>query len=84
MLRILGLQRKSISFKDDSGRSVSGYHVFCTDDSRHNVDGLATLDFFMSDSVCERSSYVPVLGDDLDYIAFNRYGRIDRVFPHLS
>lgn len=38
----------------------------------------------MSDSVCKRSSYVPVLGDEIDYIAYNRYGRLDRVIPHLS
>lgn len=84
MLKIVGLLRKTISFKDESGRTVSGYQVFCTDDSRDKVDGLATLDFFMSDSVCKRSSYVPVLGDDLDYIAYNRFGRLDRVIPHVS
>lgn len=81
MFKIVGLQRKSLSFKDDPGHSVSGYQVFCTDDSRSKVDGVATLDFFMSDSVCNRSSYVPVLGDCLDYIAYNRYGRLDRVIP---
>lgn len=32
MLKIVGLLRKTISFKDDSGRTVSGYQVFCTDD----------------------------------------------------
>lgn len=82
MFHIVGLQKKSLSFKDDPGRSVVGFQVFCTDDSREKVDGVATLDFFMSDSVCKRSSYVPSLGDDLDYIAYNRYGRLDRVIPY--
>lgn len=84
MLKIVGVLRKTISFKDDSGRTVSGYQVFCTNDLHDKVEGLVTLDFFMSESVCNRSSYVPVVGDELDYIAYNRYGRLDRVFPHLS
>ena len=82
MLKIVGLARKTLSFKDD-GRTVSGYKVFCTEE-RPNVNGIATGDFFMSDSVCERSSYFPELGDVIDYIAYNRYGRIERVIPHIS
>ena len=84
MYIIVGILEKSLTFEDkDTGkkRIVNGYQVFCTDDSRSKVDGVATLDFFMSDSVCNRSNYNPNVGDSLDAIFYNRYGRLVRVIP---
>lgn len=82
MYKIVGILEKSFSF-DNNGtkRTVNGFQVFCTDDSRSKVDGVATLDFFMSDSVCARSDYSPKVGDCLDDISYNRFGKINRVFP---
>ena len=81
MITIVGLRKKTLSFKGDSDHIVSGFQVYCTDDSNSSVDGVSTLDFFMSDNVCARSDYSPVLGDCLDFISYNRFGRLDRVFP---
>lgn len=82
MYNIVGILKKSFTFDiDGKNRTVNGYQVFCTDDSRSKVDGVATLDFFMSDSVCARSDYTPKVGDCLDLICYNRFGKIDRVFP---
>lgn len=87
MFKIVGVQEKSFHFneKDTSTeRTVNGFQVFCTDDSRSKVDGVATLDFFMSDSVCNRSNYTPKVGDCLEAICYNRFGRLDRVFPSFD
>lgn len=82
MYKIVGILEKSFTFENDGKkRTVNGFQVFCTDDSRGRVDGLATTDFFMSDSVCARSDYTPQVGDCLDLICYNRLGKIDRVFP---
>ena len=87
MFKIVGVQEKTFHFneKDTSPeRTVNGFQVFCTDDSRSKVDGVATLDFFMSDSVCNRSNYTPKVGDCLEAICYNRFGRLDRVFPSFD
>lgn len=82
MYTIVGILEKSFSFENNGQtRTVNGFHVFCTDDSRAKVDGVATLDFFMSDSVCNRSNYIPEVGDRLDAICYNRFGKLDRVLP---
>lgn len=82
MYKIVGILEKTFTFENDGNkRSVSGFQVFCTDDSRSRVDGLSTIDFFMSDSVCVRSSYTPKVGDCLEAICYNRFGKIDRVLP---
>lgn len=85
MYKIVGILEKSFSF-DNNGtkRTVNGFRVFCTDDSRSKVDGVATIDFFMSDSVCIRSNYNPKVGDCLDAICYNRFGKLDRVFPSFD
>lgn len=82
MYKIVGVLEKSFNFDNDGkNRVVNGFHVFCTDDSRDMVDGVATLDFFMSDYVCNRSNYNPKVGDCLDAICYNRFGKLDRVLP---
>lgn len=85
MYKIVGVLEKSFSFDNDGKkRTVNGFHVFCTDDSRAKVDGVATLDFFMSDAVCNRSDYNPKVGDCLDAIFYNRFGKLDRVLPSFQ
>ena len=85
MYKIVGILEKSFTFDNDGKqRTVNGFHVFCTDDSRANVDGVATLDFFMSDSVCNRSNYNPKIGDCLDDICYNRFGKLHRVLPSFD
>ena len=82
MYTIFGVFEKSFHFEDkDTGktRTVHGFQVFCTDDSRSNADGAFTMNFFMSDSVCDRSNYTPKVGDCLVAICYNRFGRLDRV-----
>ena len=82
MYKIVGTLEKTFNFDNDGKKiTVHGYQVFCTDDSRDKVVGVCTLDFFMSDSVCDRSVYSPKVGDCLDLISYNRFGKIDRVFP---
>lgn len=85
MYKIVGILEKSFTY-DNNGKkhTVNGFLVFCTDDSRAKVDGVATLDFFMSDAVCNRSNYNPKVGDCLDAICYNRYGRLDRVLPSFD
>lgn len=85
MYKIVGVLDKSFTFDNDGKqRTVNGFHVFCTDDSCSKVDGVATLDFFMSDFVCNRSNYKPKVGDCLVAICYNRYGKLDRVIPFFD
>lgn len=82
MFKIVGVQVKSLSFDingSNKKRVVNGYHVHCIDDSNSKVDGVSVLNFFLSDSVCNRSNYTPKVGDCLDAICYNRYGKLDRV-----
>lgn len=82
MLIIVGVRERSFSFDNDGQkRVVHGYQVFCTDDSNRMVDGLSTLDFFMSDAVCSRSSFTPSVGDRIETIYYNRFGKINSVVP---
>ena len=82
MLSIVGVCEKSFSV-DNYGnkRMIHGFQVFCTDDSKRNVDGLSTTDFFLSDTVCERSSFIPCVGACIDIVNYNRFGRISSVVP---
>lgn len=82
MLSIVGIREKSFSVDNDGKkRVVHGFQVFCTDDSNSKVDGLSTTEFFLSDSVCDRSSFTPHVGASIEQILYNRYGRIACVFP---
>lgn len=82
MLSIVGVRERSFTFDHDGKqRVVHGFQVFCTDDSNRKVDGLSTMDFFMSDSVCDRSSFTPHVGASLETVLYNRFGKIDRVLP---
>lgn len=80
MLSIVGVREKSFSV-DNNGkkRQIHGYQVFCTDDSNSKVEGLSTIDFFLSDTVLDRSSFVPRVGASIEAVLYNRFGRIDRV-----
>ena len=82
MLTIVGIREKSFSVDNDGKkRVIHGFQVYCTDDSNSKVDGLFTTDFFLSDSVCDRSSFTPHIGASIESILYNRYGRIAVVFP---
>ncbi len=83
MYEIVGVQDKSLSFDGKDGKpvKVNGYQVHCTDDSNDKVQGVSVLSFFMSDRVCNRSNYNPKVGDCLDAICYNRFGKLDRVLP---
>ena len=82
MLIIVGVREKSFSVDNDGNKCViHGFQVFCTDDSNRKVDGLSTTDFFLSDSVCDKSSFTPRVGASIELILYNKYGKIARVFP---
>lgn len=86
MFKIVGVQDKSFSFAVEGSnkkRIVNGFQVHCTDDSNSKVDGVSVLNFFMSDSVCNRSNYNPKLGDCLEAICYNRFGKINLVIPSV-
>ena len=82
MLSIVGVREKSFTVDNDGkNRVIHGFQVFCTDDSNRKVDGLSTIDFFLSDSVCERSSFTPYVGACIETINYNRFRRISSVVP---
>ena len=82
MFSIVGVREKSFSFDNDGKkRVIHGFQVFCTDDSNRKVEGLSTTEFFLSDSVCERSSFSPYVGACIETVNYNRFGRIISVVP---
>lgn len=82
MLSIVGVREKFFSVDNDGKkRDIHGFQVFCTDDSNSKVEGLSTTEFFLSDSVCDRSSFTPRVGASIELILYNKFGRIARVFP---
>lgn len=81
MFTIIGVKLTSFTTKD--GTTVTGYNVFTTEE-RADVDGLAADRVFISDRVCNRSNFTPHVGDIVDYFSYNKFGRLDRVFPYQS
>lgn len=85
MFTIVGVRDRTLSFNNNGqNRAVHGYQVFCTDDSNQKVDGLSTFDFFMSDNVCSRSSFIPSVGARIESIYYNRFGKINSVVPVIE
>ncbi len=81
MLTIIGVKLTSFTTKD--GTTVTGYNVFTTEE-RSDVDGLAADRFFMSDRVCNRSNFTPHVGDIIETLVYNKFGRLNMVIPYQS
>lgn len=81
MLTIIGVNLTSFTTKD--GTKVTGYNVYTTEE-RSDVDGLACDRFFISDRVCNRSNFTPHVGDIIDSLAYNKFGRLNMVIPYQS
>lgn len=80
MYTIVGVQLKSFTTKD--GKTVTGYNVWYTYE-RDGVDGVVAERVFVSDRVCNRSSFTPHVGDVIEAFAYNKYGRLYQVYPYL-
>lgn len=81
MLTIIGVKLTSFTTKD--GTKVTGYNVYTTEE-RSDVDGLATDRVFMSDRVCNRSNFTPHVGDVIETLGYNKFGRLSLVIPYQS
>lgn len=81
MLTIIGVKLTSFTTKD--GTKVTGYNVYTTEE-RSDVDGLVADRVFMSDRVCNRSNFTPHVGDIIESLAYNKFGRLSMVIPYLS
>lgn len=80
MYNIIGVQMKSFVTKD--GKTITGYNVWFTEE-RKDVDGIISDRVFVSDRVCNRSNYTPHVGDDIEAFAYNKFGRLYRIYPYL-
>lgn len=81
MLTIIGVKLTSFTSKD--GTKVTGYNVFTTEE-RSDVDGLVADRVFMSDRVCNRSNFTPHVGDIIESLAYNKFGRLNMVIPYRA
>lgn len=81
MFTIIGVKLTSFTTKD--GTKVTGYNVYITEE-RPDVDGLAADRVFMSDRVCNRSCFTPHVGDIIETLGYNKYGRLSLVIPYHS
>lgn len=81
MFQIIGVQLKSFTTKD--GTIVTGYNVWYTEE-RSDVDGLAADRVFLSDRVCNRSNFTPHVGDIIETLAYNKFGRLNMVIPYQA
>lgn len=79
MLTIIGVKLTSFTTKD--GSKVTGYNVYTTEE-RDDVDGLAADRVFLSDRVCNRSNFTPHVGDFIESLAYNKFGRLNMVIPY--
>lgn len=79
MFQIIGVQLKSFTAKD--GTTITGYNVWYTEE-RENVDGLAADRIFVSDRVSNRSNFTPHVGDIIETISYNKFGRLFEVRPY--
>lgn len=81
MLTVIGVNLTSFTTKD--GTKVTGYNVYYTE-ARPDVDGLAADRVFMSDRVCNRSCFTPHVGDIIETLGYNKFGRLSLVIPYQS
>lgn len=81
MFTIIGVKLTSFTTKD--GTKVTGYNVYITEE-RPDVDGLAADRVFMSDRVCNRSCFTPHVGDIIETLGYNKFGRLSLVIPYHS
>lgn len=79
MFEIIGVQLKSFTGKD--GTTITGYNVWYTEE-RKDVDGLAADRIFVSDRVSNRSNFTPHVGDIIESISYNKFGRLFEVHPY--
>lgn len=79
MFTIIGVKLTSFTTKD--GTKVTGYNVYITEE-RSDVDGLAADRVFMSDRVCNRSCFTPHVGDIIETLGYNKFGRLSLVIPY--
>lgn len=80
MFEIIGVQLKSFTTKD--GTTITGYNVWYTEE-RKDVDGLAADRIFVSDRVSNRCNFTPHVGDIIESISYNKFGRLFEVHPYL-
>lgn len=81
MFTIIGVKLTSFTTKD--GTKVTGYNVYITEE-RPDVDGLVADRVFMSDRVCNRSNFTPHVGDIIETLGYNKFGRLSLVIPYQS
>lgn len=81
MFTIIGV--KLTSFTTQDGTKVTGYNVYITEE-RSDVDGLACDRVFISDRVCNRSNFTPHVGDIIESLAYNKFGRLNIVIPYKA
>lgn len=81
MFTIIGVKLTSFITKD--GTKVTGYNVYLTEE-RPDVAGLAADRVFMSDRVCNRSCFTPHVGDIIEMLGYNKFGRLSLVIPYQS
>lgn len=79
MFTIIGVKLTSFTTKD--GTKVTGYNVYITEE-RDDVDGLVADRVFMSDRVCNRSCFTPHVGDIIETLGYNKFGRLSLVIPY--
>ena len=79
MFEIIGVQLRSFTAKD--GTTITGYNVWYTEE-RNDVDGLSAGRIFVSDRVSNRSNFTPHVGDKIDSISYNKFGRLLEVRPY--
>lgn len=79
MFTIIGVKLTSFTTKD--GTKVTGYNVYITEE-RPDVDGLVADRVFMSDRVCNRSNFTPHVGDIIEILGYNKFGRLSLVIPY--
>lgn len=81
MFEIIGVQLKSFTAKD--GSTITGYNVWYTEE-RKDVDGIAADRIFISDRVSNRSNFTPHVGDIIESICYNKFGRLFQVLPYRA
>lgn len=80
MYTIVGVELKS--FKTNDGKTITGYNVWYTYDFP-GVDGVVSDRIFVSDRVSNRSNFTPHVGDIIESICYNKFGRLIEVRPYL-
>ena len=77
-MKVVG--KRNVDFKAADGNKITGVSLYCAYPITKNGEGFAVDKIFLSSNKMEDCGYFPEVDDEIN-ITYNRFGKVDQVFP---